>query len=309
MIQGPYSNSTKDCVKSIKDVFPGSNIIISTWLGSGAKNDQNGNIQIIESDDPGATVCRTDGVTLNNVNRQIVSTLNGLKAVRSKYVVKLRSDIRIKGRNFTNLSNIYMHRDRKYTLLRERVTGCQYYFRNPSIYPAPHHISDIFLFGRIEDLLEIWDIPLTIEPEFSQWYSCRERPKPDYDSRILFKFTPEQYIWMEALKKFNIDAKLTSIFTHDHYQIELSNKIIFNNFYMDSPKNLNIEWPARLKASFPMTVFRKRDFIYYYNLFCKKIQPSIIDNIKYKTVELLQIFLFKSHLNLVWLWRYIMRKK
>ena len=188
---------------------------------------------------------------LNNLNRQIVSTINGLKKVTTPYSVKLRTDIKITGKAFTHISNSHQEREKRYSYFSERIIACQYYFRNPDIYRAPFHISDIFLFGKTVDLIHLFDIPLTEEPLFSQWYMHKKRPTPDYEPNTLCKFTPEQYIWLECIKKFGLTPSLTCLYSTDKDLLELSNKTIINNFFIHSEKHLNLDWPYRLKSSFP----------------------------------------------------------
>jgi len=49
---------------------------------------------LVLSHDPGATIRTQGGLLPNNVNRQIVSTRNGLQKASGKYAVKIRTDTR-----------------------------------------------------------------------------------------------------------------------------------------------------------------------------------------------------------------------
>ena len=85
------------CLKSIRKILPNSQIILSTWQGSNI-NDLDYDV-LIENKDPGCTVCSKQNGK-NNINRQIVSTISALKAVKTKYVLKLRSDMILTNLNF-----------------------------------------------------------------------------------------------------------------------------------------------------------------------------------------------------------------
>lgn len=77
VIQGGVSDKyTLEVLQSIKKHLPGSFIILSTWEGT--KEIKGVDLQI-NNTDPGATILNKEG-QLNNINRQIVSTINGLKA-------------------------------------------------------------------------------------------------------------------------------------------------------------------------------------------------------------------------------------
>ncbi|MBN8105839.1 LPS biosynthesis protein WavE, partial [Vibrio vulnificus] len=64
--------------------------------------------QVLELDDPGANTVFYDGlpIKLNN-NRQMYSTHMGLKAVKTPYAVKLRTDNLLTGRQFVELYERY----------------------------------------------------------------------------------------------------------------------------------------------------------------------------------------------------------
>src|ERR1700722_6259048 len=86
--KGPGKISTAECVESIRRCLPGAEVILSTWEGADV-SDLDFDV-LVKSQDPGPQF-RPDGVFFN-LNRQIVSTLGGLKKVTRLYAVKMRSD-------------------------------------------------------------------------------------------------------------------------------------------------------------------------------------------------------------------------
>jgi hypothetical protein len=92
VVQGPVigknankktERHTELCLESIRKYLPGAYIILSTWKGSdfsGLDYDS-----VVENDDPGGNIM---GDFSKNCFRQIVSSLNGLKTVKTKYALK-----------------------------------------------------------------------------------------------------------------------------------------------------------------------------------------------------------------------------
>src|SRR6266851_1380389 len=69
------------------------------------------------------------------------------------------------------------------------------------IYQWPFHPSDWFFFGETQDVLEIWNIPLAPEPDFTNWFVSRPRPPNDQWPSHMSRYVPEQYIWLSFLRK------------------------------------------------------------------------------------------------------------
>lgn len=100
VLQGKnVKGQTALCCKSIRKHFPDAEIILSTWEGENV-NITNCN-KIIYNKAPGAEIFTMDKKRQNQ-NRQIVSTKNGILDTHRKYVLKLRSDIKINGKKFLN---------------------------------------------------------------------------------------------------------------------------------------------------------------------------------------------------------------
>ena len=98
---------TKKSCESIRKYFPKSKIILSTWENS---NSEDLNIDMkIESIDPGASnyYYKDQKIKkLNNINRMLVSSYKGLISVKTKFSVKLRSDMYFQSNNLLKLLEI-----------------------------------------------------------------------------------------------------------------------------------------------------------------------------------------------------------
>src|SRR4051794_20971310 len=80
---------TKSCLSSLRRYHPGAEIILSTWKD--ANVDGLDFDILVRSEDPGAwNAFRPESgeVKLDNTNRQIVSTRNGLYQATRKYAAK-----------------------------------------------------------------------------------------------------------------------------------------------------------------------------------------------------------------------------
>lgn len=242
VVQGPIigqsayditSQTTKLICNQFKKMFPKCELILSTWEGSDVK----GIVfdKLVLSPDPGATWFNYENYELlNNCNRLIVSTKAGIEAASRKYVFKVRSDLFLVSKSFLNYFYRFSDYDEKSKFVKNRILAFSLYSikaHKTSLFTMkrPYHISDWAYFGYKEDLSNLYDIPLTIEPEFSQWFLHRCKPFYDIEPHRLWKMPPEQYVTFNFLKKFaDISLKHTTDISHNN--VEISEKLLANNF-------------------------------------------------------------------------------
>jgi len=190
--------------RQIRRLLPDAEIILSTWKGQ--KRDAIEYDTLIESKDPGPQGA-WPSFTVNNVNRQIVSTAVGLKAVTRRYVLKIRSDMVLRSTRFLDifegteplpvnernvfaravLTNNFSSRDTAAIL--KRLPG----------HPLPFHFSDHVSFGLREDVQFLWDVPAQGDAD-SIFFMDRSQPNR-FRLHELARLTPEQYIFTSALAK------------------------------------------------------------------------------------------------------------
>ncbi len=269
VVQGAIDKeNTPKCLASIRKHLPESEIILSTWEGSdieGLNYDK-----IIFNKDPGGANCSRDGKGINNCNREIVSTFEGLKQAERPYTLKIRSDIIFLNNNILKIKFRNLKRNNKYKFLTDRLLVCSVYSRVYGIHnitgektPILFHPSDWLYFGLSQDLYALFDIPLTNEPEFSLWFKDRPQNRNGYTdvhSYRLWKFAPEAYIWTEYLRKnhkINIEDKLD--ITQEN--IVHSGYSLVNNFYMADQCQLGIKL-AKYNIVQPRMEKRDRDGLY-----------------------------------------------
>ncbi len=211
VVQGPVQGSdirsqipgiTQRCLESVRRYFPGATIVLSTW-----KNQKLDNLDydvLLELDDPGQnTVFNNDVEQRLNNNRQLYSTHQGLKAVKTRYAVKLRSDNLLSGRQSVTLFEQYHNTNRRAedALFESRVLTSSAFFISHHR-GAPNYFckSDLFDFGLTSDLLKIWSDKLLDDQYFY--------PVPGYKSRPP---ATEQFLclkWISELK--SLDLKINT---------------------------------------------------------------------------------------------------
>lgn len=217
VVQGPILPfQTAICLKSIRKFLPKAEIILSTWEGSNI-NDLDYDVLVLNKD-PGAEIFTVTG-QLQNQNRQIVSAKEGIKKASRLYVLKIRSDMELKGTKFLSFWKKYPMRSEECKVLSERILINSLYTRRPiSTKPFLFHPSDWVMFGLKKDVLNVWDIPLAPEPQTSQYFKVHKNMK--YDGNCLTQYHAEQYIWLSFLRK-------------NGFQINYENYMIFSKELMD----------------------------------------------------------------------------
>lgn len=231
IVQGPIRfsrsgvNLTHRCLENVRRLLPKSEIILSTWLNSDVSGIECDHV--ICSDDPGS-LARPNHRD-SNVNRQIVSTKNGLRHASKPYALKLRSDCEIFHLGF--LDHHKLHENiQEYNIFSEPITASSIYFKNPHKTPYLFHISDVFHFGRTDDLLRLWDIPLVSSHYISSWKNYFNPPLVNFTSGSFFRYIEEQYIWIACLQKHGHKIDINYPWEMRPELVEMSEKSIFSNF-------------------------------------------------------------------------------
>ncbi len=227
---------TTKCLASIRKYLLKATIILSTWEGSEITELTGLYDDVILNKDPGSTPCTTDeNSKLNNVNRQIVSTFAGIKKVKTKYALKFRTDFILTGNKFLKYFDKHKGFTNEFKNVSKKILSCTIYAINPhnnNIEPFQMHPSDFAFFGLKDDLYNLFDIPLMTDGG-----SFFFQEEPMADSKILYQYTPEQYIWVNFLKY----KGLKHLFDVNEQTIKDTEISFANNLVLLSPKQLNIK--------------------------------------------------------------------
>lgn len=242
VIQGSLLRGKREgierCLGSLAMVLPEAEIIISTW-----ENEDicliPSYVKVVTSKDPGCfweTPYRA-----YNLNRQIVSTLAGIKAATRPYCLKLRSDHALLNTNFLRVSA-----SRPGTLFSAPLTITNLYVRNPEKYPLIFHVSDVVQFGATQDLSQYWDSELFDENDVLHPLDQRNLFQQLFSTR--FKLVPEQAATLRWLSsKHNIVVKLNKVNDINPSLLKLWAEILTTNFTLINWQESGVIFPEKFE--------------------------------------------------------------
>lgn len=236
VVQGAVDKvNTPLTLKSVRKCFPGAELILSTWEGTdtaGLDCDK-----VLLNNDPGGWRDeRTNFV--NNLNRQLVSSLNGIRSAERQYCVKIRSDLYFKSCRFLKYFHDFPQYEPEYRLFKERILFCSYFFKRYlgeaafEVHPTPFHLSDWFMFGLREDLLKLFDIPLAKEPANTNYLlrHIHDGLQPDMFGAS-HQYAPEQYILLKCIQKHMEHVpRMNSIMDYTPENICYYERFVASNF-------------------------------------------------------------------------------
>ena len=231
VIQGAINPQiTPRCIESIRTFLPNSEIILSTWKNS--KTDDLNFDTLILNEDPGAV--KTDLVNniLNNQNRQLVSTLNGVKKASRKYILKLRTDFELHNTNFLNYWNRFPKKNCNLNVFSHRIIISSVFSREFSDYshrPVLFHPSDFFMFGKSDDIKNYYNnIRFATNKELGNWQYLYPNRIPYPEAQ--YRYAPEQFFFLSYVKKFFPNIKFEDWSDWKEENCKLSHNILLNNF-------------------------------------------------------------------------------
>lgn len=284
VLQGPIKGAngesralTAESIRSIRNLLPKCQIIISTWEGEDTTQlPHNAIDSIVFSKDPGGQF-RADGVRFN-INRQIISTKSGIARSDRQYTLKLRSDTILISDRFLCFWEKFPQRNPACKYFQNRILAPELYFRSPvrSPFACLFHISDLCQFGNTFDLQKLWECPL-ISDELA---SAIGEPKPWPTIRrfemMPGKYTEEQYLWISFLKRQGLDVDLQWIYDVDSRNAFLSELSIVNNFAILTVEDMGIALPPHVFNFAPRSVYSHLDWVELLAVYCPSDRECII---------------------------------
>lgn len=219
VVQGAVSPVTQAVLNGLRTVFPGAELILSTWKGTdlvGLDFDK-----AILSQDPGPQLADEVAHLDNNVNRQLVTTTAGISAATRPYILKTRTDIFINSSKFLKYFGRY-DEDPPY-IFKNRILICNYYTRNPRVMNICFHPSDWLLFGNTEDLKQYYSKTAFQTREEAEWFKTHNKEEILF-TNFLSKFTPEQYIFLSFVHRFR-DLSIDCYYDFDFTIMRLTEEL------------------------------------------------------------------------------------
>lgn len=228
VFQGPIINeddATKKSFISVRKYFPDSKIILSTWKNSNFDNldfDEK-----IETQDPGAeNYLYKNQKSFNNGNRMILSSYNGLINVKTKFAIKLRTDMYMQSNNLINLFKILDKSNSNYSKKKIIIPSNMAFNPDRSV-KLLFHPSDNFFAGLTEDLLDLFNIPL-MDNNHMKYF---ENKKSENSLQLIQRYTCEQYLFYSFIKK-KVKINFDNAFDYNDINKSMHDKIFSNLFIM-----------------------------------------------------------------------------
>lgn len=247
VFQGPIiinggRNHTIEALNSALIHFPGAEIVLSTWAGSVLPEEfiQNKCIKIIYNIDPGSGIRKDKPITFHNVNRIIISSLEGLKVSTRKYCIKTRSDMVFSSSFCLLYLSRFNIRNEVYSLFNDRIVVSNQTSINTTFGPKLlYHICDWFFLGWKHDLIKLYDIELFDDDLYARWYQCHPKPENLIDKNNLSLYMAEDYVMATFFKKY-FSIRHDFYCDYDNDQKVLSEKLIASNFVVVDNRKLGI---------------------------------------------------------------------
>jgi hypothetical protein len=190
------NNFTYETIKLYKRMFPHCLIILSTWEGEHLDTIDkiiNLDVQVILNQKP--TV--SDGT---NVNMQTVSSVSGIELalkLNSDFCLKTRTDHRIYNPDiFANMLSL----QRLFPSIVQNQNDRLVFFSLGTIKYRLYSISDMFVFGRTNEILKYFDV------ELKEVFNENSRKILSINKWSKSRFS-EVYLFTEYLKKYHKDIK------------------------------------------------------------------------------------------------------
>jgi len=238
VVQGAVSEKTPECLKSIRTSLPDAEIVLATYINTDINGLDYDKAALIE--DPGSYPYSNhpNSSRPNNINRQIKTTLEGLKTATRKYAFKLRSDFLINGCGFLDYFDKFPKSDPDYKIFKYKILSCVFFARNPHNH-HPFHPSDIAFFGLREDLINLFDIPLMTKDESTAY---------EANGYSYCQYVPEQHLWIKCLLKNGKTTGLKHQRDVNDKNAADSEKYTASNFIYLDWNQFNLTAPTHLKT-------------------------------------------------------------
>jgi len=232
------------CVNSIKKYLPDAEIIVSTWIGQ--KCDETVVDCIIYNIEPNSIVTSNNLNNQWNFNKMIVSTLGGLNASTREYVLKIRADLILSGVDFFRIctkKNIPKKFNR-YKIFDEPINVTNIFIKYPfSYHHFLFHLSDVVQFGKITNMLDLWNRDLVGEAELC--FDLKWNSAFNYYCDTQMKNSPEQALMIGWMKDNDYDINLPySTYVSSKF-LKLSELLISMNFNVLDWSKSNVVFPER----------------------------------------------------------------
>ena len=219
VVQGPVffvdtQNITLLTTKSIRKHFPHSKIVFSTW----SDQDISGVIfdELILNQRPKNWALTRNSISTkhplaNNVNRQIISSRAGLETVKTRFAVKLRSDLVFTSNRLSKLLyRLETIDESPYKAFDKRVIVLDRITIDPrKAYKIAFNPCDYISAGQTQDVAKLWSRSLMTE-EDALWFESSRTPVQEpgrfVTPGLLARLSAESHVWADLFAGTGIDS-------------------------------------------------------------------------------------------------------
>lgn len=246
-LPGRPAPDLEHCLASLRRHLPGAQLILSTWDGEApAARALGGDVQLVAQ--PAPPALRDANGNANNLLRQIAAVRLGLAQATRPYVLKLRPDLALAGRQIASLSDSGPARRHPARHFRSRVTITTLATRDPLRHPMLFHPSDMAQFGEAADIRDYWDHP----PPDAATLRRRRPTRNPIGSAAGFtdmRVVPEQALCLAWLARHGTAVALRHPCDGDRTRFRLSEAVLAANFALLPWEASGVVFPDRFAAS------------------------------------------------------------
>lgn len=226
VIQGKLLSSTVNFIEELRATYPSVGIVVSCWEGDTAEHNISApDVVVVESSDPGAFP--VDGFKLDNITRQLVSTKRGLERVRSRWAIKIRSDITFDlSKTITCLKKFSKRvMFTEHSLFESKVIATALTTLKPDSEGHFFHVCDWIYAGLTVDLQRIFNADTPDENFFQFFRNSLERPE------ICSRYRSETYLIYHLVRdELKVEYPYSTYYRED--LAKLGKDVLDTNFYI-----------------------------------------------------------------------------
>ena len=231
VIQGPYTNFTDEVIDAYLQVELISNIFVSCWINDKEDEYRSDKVKFVRNVD-----CSLYSGVLN-INMQLITSLNGVKASDAEYIMKMRSCQKVNHQGMINMLNYFLENKKA-----KKIYICGNFFTHL------FHPRDWIFMGHKEDMIKLFDIP------FEKNDTCeRMGINRNNCSSYMNLFTrPETYIGSYYCSRFD-DRVATMVNQQEKYRYDgspewgyakqVSEEVMSKCFKSFPRKGIDLIWP------------------------------------------------------------------
>ncbi|VTU00943.1 WavE lipopolysaccharide synthesis OS=Flavobacterium johnsoniae (strain ATCC 17061 / DSM 2064 / UW101) GN=Fjoh_0346 PE=4 SV=1: WavE [Gemmataceae bacterium] len=269
----PATRLTARCLESVHTHLPGAEVILSTWDGSdlsGLEPDV-----AVTSPDPGGVSVWSAGHWVYNLNRQIRTTVAGLRRATRRYAIKIRTDMVVEHTGFLALSERFPARHPDWRVFDRRVVCCTLISLNPRRFGLVLHPSDWFHFGTTADVLRLWDVPEDEGHRSARYFDDHPRPVPDKNPGYSCRYAAEQYVWLHCLAK-HAPHGCEHLWHATPETVRLTELTFANNLILADEDRVGVRFcKYRQPRHYTLSSYSHAEWVGLYRRYCDPAHPAV----------------------------------